>query len=102
MVSDTYILLEQLGHRLDRESERNFVEAQKMGLEGTEITKYIEDHINVANILKQAAPIWDGGYVLCVASLVAAKCLRFATRGASALLFGIKTTNCWWWLLSVR
>lgn len=36
-----------------------------MGLEGTEITKYIEDHINVANILKQAAPIWDGGYVLC-------------------------------------
>lgn len=65
MVSDTYILLEQLGHRLDRESERNFVEAQKMGLEGTEITKYIEDHINVANILKQAAPIWDGGYVLC-------------------------------------
>ena len=57
MVSDTYILLEQLGHRLDRESERNFVEAQKMGLEGTEITKYIEDHINVANIQTGSADL---------------------------------------------
>ena len=41
------------------------MEAQKKGLEGTAITQYIEDHINVANILKQSAPIWDGGYVLC-------------------------------------
>ncbi len=65
MVSDTYILLEQLGHRLDRESERCFNEAKKLGLENTDITKYIEDHINLCNVLKQSAPIWDGGYVLC-------------------------------------
>lgn len=65
MVSDTYILLEQLGHRLDRESERCFVEAQKKGLEGLDITRYIEDHINLANVLKLSAPVWDGGYVLC-------------------------------------
>lgn len=65
MVSDTYILLEQLGHRLDRESERCFVEAQKKGLEGLDITRYIEGHINLANVLKLSAPVWDGGYVLC-------------------------------------
>lgn len=65
MVSDTYILLEQLGHRLDRESERCFVEAQKKGLENTDITEYIENHINLCNVLQQAAPVWDGGYVLC-------------------------------------
>lgn len=65
MVSDTYILLEQLGHRLDRESERRYVEAQKQGLENTDITTYIEDHINLCNVLKQSAPVWDGGYVLC-------------------------------------
>lgn len=29
MFADTYILLEQLGHRLDRESERLFEEARK-------------------------------------------------------------------------
>lgn len=65
MVSDTYILLEQLGHRLDRESERCFNEAMEQGLTNTDITRYIEDHINLANVLKLSAPVWDGGYVLC-------------------------------------
>ncbi|MBS7407580.1 MAG: amidophosphoribosyltransferase [Prevotellamassilia sp.] len=65
MVSDTYILLEQLGHRLDRESERLFVEAQQKGLEGCDITQYIEQHIDMAHVLETAAPIWDGGYVVC-------------------------------------
>ena len=65
MVSDTYILLEQLGHRLDCESERCFVEAKNKGLEGLDITHYIEDHIQVGNALRMAAPVWDGGYVLC-------------------------------------
>ena len=65
MVSDTYILLEQLGHRLDRESERCFEEAKAKGLENTDITRYIEDHINLSYVLKQSAPVWDGGYVLC-------------------------------------
>lgn len=65
MVSDTYILLEQLGHRLDRESERCFEEAKVLGLENTDITHYIEDHINLCNVLQQSAPVWDGGYVLC-------------------------------------
>lgn len=65
MVSDTYILLEQLGHRVDRESERCFEEAKALGLENTDITHYIEDHINLCNVLQQSAPVWDGGYVLC-------------------------------------
>ena len=65
MVSDTYILLEQLGHRLDRESERCYVEAQRLGLENTAVTAYIEDNIDPANVLRLSAPVWDGGYVLC-------------------------------------
>ncbi len=65
MYSDTYIMLEQIGHRLDRESERLFQEAVGQGLTGTDITLYIEDHINLANVLRTSAPIWDGGYVLC-------------------------------------
>ena len=65
MVSDTYILLEQLGHRLDRESERLFQEALAKGLTDLEITSYIEKHINLANVLRLSAPVWDGGYVLC-------------------------------------
>ncbi|MBR1668687.1 MAG: amidophosphoribosyltransferase [Bacteroidaceae bacterium] len=63
--SDTYIMLEQVGHRLDRESERLFEEAEKMGLEGYDITDYIEEHIKMENVLKRSAPLWDGGYVVC-------------------------------------
>ncbi|MBD5305045.1 MAG: amidophosphoribosyltransferase [Bacteroides sp.] len=65
MVSDTYLLLEQLGHRLDREAERRFQDALNAGLQDREITEYIEDTIDVANVLRESAPVWDGGYVLC-------------------------------------
>lgn len=65
MVSDTYLLLEQLGHRLDRESERHFSKAVDQGLHDREITEYIESNIDVANILRDSSPVWDGGYVLC-------------------------------------
>ncbi len=65
MISDTYILLEQLGHRLDRESERRFNEAVARGLADTDITEYIEHHIDVAAPLRESSPVWDGGYVLC-------------------------------------
>ncbi len=63
--SDTYILLEQVGHRLDRESERLYKEAVEAGLEGMDVTHYIEQHIDVANVLRTSSPVWDGGYVLC-------------------------------------
>lgn len=63
--SDTYIMLEQVGHRLDRESERLFVEAQAKGLQGMDVTRYIDEHIDVNNVLRTAAPLWDGGYVIC-------------------------------------
>ena len=63
--SDTYILLEQVGHRLDRESERLYKEAVEAGLEGMDVTHYIEQHIDVANVLRTSSLAWDGGYVLC-------------------------------------
>ncbi len=65
MLSDTYLLLEQLGHRLNRESERCFAAAEAMGLSDRDITNYIEQHIDVANVLRESAPVWDGGYVVC-------------------------------------
>lgn len=63
--SDSYITLEYMGHRLDREVERNFVDAQKEGLKGREITEYIDNHVNMANVLKTTMPDFDGGYVMC-------------------------------------
>lgn len=63
--SDTYIMLELIGHRLDRESERLYREAVDSGLQGCDITAYIEDHIDICNVFRTSAPMFDGGYVLC-------------------------------------
>ena len=63
--SDSYIMLEWMGHRLDREVERNFIEAQQQGLTGTDITRYIDDHVEMGNVLRTTMPDFDGGYVVC-------------------------------------
>ena len=63
--SDTYIMLEYLGHRLDREVERNFRNAKAKGLEGIAITEYIENNVDMANVLESTMPHFDGGYVVC-------------------------------------
>ena len=62
---DSYITLELMGHRLDREVERLYAEARQQGLEGTAITRYIDDHVEMANVLKTTMPHFDGGYVMC-------------------------------------
>ncbi len=63
--SDSYIMLEYMGHRLDREVERNFIAAKAMELRDTEITQYIEDHVKMSNVLKTTMNDFDGGYVVC-------------------------------------
>ena len=62
---DSYITLELMGHRLDREVERLFAEAKEKGLEGTDITDYIDGHVSMANVLRTTMPHFDGGYVMC-------------------------------------
>ena len=62
---DSYITLELMGHRLDREVERLFTEAKEQGLEGTAITDYIDNHVEMANVLKTTMIHYDGGYVMC-------------------------------------
>ena len=62
---DSYITLELMGHRLDREVERLYSEARHQGLEGTDITRYIDDHVEMANVLKTTMSHFDGGFVMC-------------------------------------
>ena len=63
--SDSYITLEWMGHRLDREVERCFIEAKEQGLENTDITCYIEEHVQMKNVLQTTMADYDGGYVMC-------------------------------------
>lgn len=65
LYADTFILLEQLGHALDRENERLFKEHHDAGLRGLELSEAIARDLNVSNVLRRCAPTWDGGYVIC-------------------------------------
>ena len=63
--SDTYIMLELMGHRLDREGERVYNIALDRKLQGVDITQFIEKNIDMRNVLRTSTPLFDGGYVIC-------------------------------------
>ncbi|MDR0349064.1 MAG: amidophosphoribosyltransferase [Tannerella sp.] len=63
--ADTFIILEQVGHCLDREVEHLYCKYEAEGLKGSDITHAIEDHIDLTNVVERAASSWDGGYVIC-------------------------------------
>ena len=65
--SDTVMLLEQLGYALDKENHKVYRKYRDT-LPEQEITKKIEEEIDVKAVLKAAAPTWDGGYVICGAT----------------------------------
>ena len=62
---DSYITLELMGHRLDREVERLYQQATAQGLKGTDITNYIDEHVEMSNVLRSTMEHYDGGYVMC-------------------------------------
>ena len=45
--------------------ERLFNLAEAEGLTGMDITHYIEEHVDLANVLRTSSKDWDGGYVMC-------------------------------------
>lgn len=63
--ADTYIMLEQMGHRLDRVVEHLYQQCEAEGLKGMDITHAIEERIDMGDVLKQVVPTWDGGFVVC-------------------------------------
>ena len=63
--SDTYITLELMGHRLDMEVERVYALAREKGLEGLDITRFIDDNVKMENVLGTTLGLYDGGYVMC-------------------------------------
>lgn len=62
--SDTVLLLEQLGYALDHENHRIYRELRD-NMSGPELSRAIENAIDIPRVLREAAPKWDGGYVIC-------------------------------------
>lgn len=65
--SDTVMLLEQLGYALDKENHRIYRQYRDT-LAEPQLSKEIEAHLDMKEVLKNAAPLWDGGYVICGAT----------------------------------
>ena len=62
--ADTVTILEKIGHFLDEANDEIYY-ANKTKYSKKEITKVIEESLDISEILIQSAKHWDGGYVIC-------------------------------------
>lgn len=63
-IIDTVTILENVGHFLDTGNQKEFNQYKKQGYSNQEISKLIEDNIDLAEILRESSKKWDGGYVI--------------------------------------
>ena len=62
--SDTVLLLEQIGHALDKENHRLY-RLYRDQYRDPELASRIEEGIDLGRVLEAVAPSWDGGYTIC-------------------------------------
>lgn len=63
--SDTFVLLEMLGHALDREFQHKFdIISKDTDSKGGDLTMMIEEQLDIKFILKRVSRLLDGGYVI--------------------------------------
>lgn len=63
--ADTFVMLESLGHYLDREVQYQYDHLDKEQMTGQEVSHQIAEKLDIPSLLKRASGIWDGGYALC-------------------------------------
>lgn len=63
--ADTFVMLESIGHYLDREVQYQYDHVDKSNLNGQEVSHIIEEKLDIPFLLKRASKNWDGGYALC-------------------------------------
>ena len=62
--NDTVTVLENVGHFLDTENQKQFDSFKKKGYSNRDISPLIEENLNVPEILRESSKKWDGGYVI--------------------------------------
>lgn len=63
--ADTFVLLETLGHALDREVQYQFDKYGKdTGIKGEALNDIIEQNLDIHFMLNKASQRWDGGFVI--------------------------------------
>jgi len=61
---DTVIMLENIGHFLDVENQKEFERYKRQGYTNRYISELIAQNIIIENILRESSKKWDGGYTI--------------------------------------
>ena len=62
--TDTVTVMEKIGHFLEDEVSKMYLEAKKEGFNKKDASPYIEENLSLKKILKRSAKNWDGGYAM--------------------------------------
>ncbi len=62
--SDTFLMLESLGHELDKEVQAEYDSIKTRYSVPIEISQKIEEQLNIPDFIRRTEKYWDGGYVI--------------------------------------
>ena len=62
---DTFLMLESLGFKLDREVQKEYDKIKQRYTNDLIITQKIEENLDIASFIRKSEKNWDGGYVIC-------------------------------------
>lgn len=62
--TDTVTVLEKIGHFLEEEVSKLYKEAKEKGFNKKDASPYIEENLDLQNVLKRSSKNWDGGYAM--------------------------------------
>ena len=62
---DTFLMLESLGFKLDKEVQKEYDIIKKRYSNDKIITQKIEENLDIASFIRKSEKMWDGGYAIC-------------------------------------
>ena len=62
--TDTVTVLEKIGHFLEEEVSQLYLEAKEKGFTKKDASPYIEENLDLQNVLKRSSKNWYGGYAM--------------------------------------
>ncbi|PHR72541.1 MAG: amidophosphoribosyltransferase [Lutibacter sp.] len=62
--TDTVTVMEKIGHFLEEEVAELYQQAKDKGFNKKDASPFIEENINLQNVLKRSSKNWDGGYAM--------------------------------------
>ena len=63
-MADTVTVMEKIGHFLEEEVSKLYKEAKEKGFNKKDASPYIEENLDLQNVLKRSSKNWDGGYAM--------------------------------------